>query len=123
MMSQAQGSAIYFAAAMFAIGVTYFWPTMIGCVAEYTPKTGALGMSLIGGAGMFAMSLWNPVIGNWIDSAKTQAQTQNITPEQVEVVAGQAVLQNLLLFPVVLIVVFIGLHLFIRKNKSVEQYV
>lgn len=123
MMSQAQGSTIYFAAALFAIGVTYFWPTMIGCVAEYTPKTGALGMSLIGGAGMFAMSLWNPVIGNWIDSAKTQAQTQNITPEEIEVVAGQTVLQNLFLFPVVLIVVFIGLHLFITKNKSVEKYV
>lgn len=123
LMSQAQGSAIYFAAALFAIGVTYFWPTMIGCVAEYTPKTGALGMSLIGGAGMFAMSLWNPVIGNWIDKAKTQAQTQNITPEQVEVVAGQAVLQQLLLFPIVLIVVFIGLHLFITKNKRVEKYV
>jgi MFS family permease len=33
LMSQAQGDAIYFAAAMFALGVTYFWPTMIGCVA------------------------------------------------------------------------------------------
>ena len=28
-------------AAVFAIGVCYFWPTMIGSAAEYTPKTGA----------------------------------------------------------------------------------
>lgn len=123
LMSQAQGNAIYFAAALFAIGVTYFWPTMIGCVAEYTPKTGALGMSLIGGAGMFAMSLWNPVIGYWIDDAKQQAQATNVSIEQIEVIAGQTVLQNLLIFPIVLIVVFIGLHLFITKNKSVEKYV
>ncbi|TMO09866.1 MFS transporter [Pseudoalteromonas sp. S558] len=121
LMSQAQGNAIYFAAAMFALGVTYFWPTMIGCVAEYAPKTGALGMSLMGGAGMFAVSMWNPVIGHWIDTARLNAQTNNISVEQVEIVAGQAVLQNLLIFPIVLIVVFIGLHLFITKNKSVEK--
>ncbi|MDQ9090028.1 MFS transporter [Pseudoalteromonas haloplanktis] len=123
LMSQAQGNAIYFAAALFAIGVTYFWPTMIGCVAEYTPKTGALGMSLIGGAGMFAMSLWNPVIGYWIDNAKQQAQQTQLSTEQIEIVAGQAVLQNLLLFPIVLVVVFIGFHLFITKQKNVEKHV
>ncbi len=123
LMSQAQGNAIYFAAALFAIGVTYFWPTMIGCVAEYTPKTGALGMSLIGGAGMFAMSLWNPVIGYWIDDAKQQAQASNISIEQIEIVAGQAVLENLLIFPILLIVVFIGFHLFITKQKNVEKCV
>ena len=123
LMSQAQGNAIYFAAALFAIGVTYFWPTMIGCVAEYTPKTGALGMSLIGGAGMFAMSLWNPVIGYWIDDAKQQAQASNISIEQIEILAGQAVLENLLIFPIVLIVVFFGFHLFITKQKNVEKCV
>ncbi|TGE84885.1 MFS transporter [Pseudoalteromonas sp. KS88] len=123
LMSQAQGSAIYFAAALFAIGVTYFWPTMIGCVAEYTPKTGALGMSLIGGAGMFAMSLWNPVIGYWIDDAKQHAQASNISVEQIEIVAGQAVLENLLIFPIVLIVVFFGFHLFITKQKNVKKCV
>ena len=123
LMSQAQGNTIYLAAALFAVGVTYFWPTMIGCVAEYAPKTGALGMSLIGGAGMFAMSIWNPVIGHWIYNARTQAQTTSVSVEQVEVLAGQAVLQNLLVFPIVLIIVFIGLHLFITKNKNVEKYV
>ncbi|NMM39725.1 MFS transporter [Pseudoalteromonas arctica] len=123
LMSQAQGNIIYLAAALFAVGVTYFWPTMIGCVAEYAPKTGALGMSLIGGAGMFAMSIWNPVIGHWIDNARTQAQTKSISVEQVEVLAGQAVLQNLLVFPIVLIIIFIGLHLFITKSKNVKKYV
>jgi predicted MFS family arabinose efflux permease len=45
-MSIAEGSMIYFGAVLFAFGVCYFWPTMIGFVSEYLPKTGALGMSL-----------------------------------------------------------------------------
>ena len=69
------------------------------------------------------MSLWNPVIGYWIDSAKQQAQQTHVSAEQIEVVAGQAVLQNLLIFPIVLIVVFIGLNIFITKHKNVEKYV
>ena len=40
---------------------------MIGFVSEYLPKTGALGMSLVGGMGMFATGIWQPVIGSWID--------------------------------------------------------
>lgn len=117
-MSQAQGNMIYASAIIFALGCTYFWPTMIGCVAEYTPKTGALGMSLIGGAGMFAVSMWNPVIGTWLDTAKSQFQHQNLSVEQIEVLAGQALLTNLLVFPMVLIVAFIGLYFFINKQSQ-----
>ncbi|WP_206483041.1 MFS transporter [Thalassotalea sp. G2M2-11] len=121
LMSQAQGYFVYIAAILFALGVTYFWPTMLGCVAEYTPKTGALGMSIIGGAGMFAVSMWNPVIGHWIDDARAQAQVANLSPTETDFVAGQAVLQNLFIFPCVLIVAFIGLYLFINKSKK-QQY-
>lgn len=67
-MSVANGTMIYVAAALFALGVCYFWPTMIGFISEYTSKTGALGMSLVGGAGMFATSIWNPIIGSRLDS-------------------------------------------------------
>ncbi|MEX0272966.1 MAG: sugar MFS transporter, partial [Flavobacteriaceae bacterium] len=52
-MSIAEGGMIYIAAVFFALGVCYFWPTMIGFTSEYISKTGALGMSLMGGAGMF----------------------------------------------------------------------
>jgi len=65
-MSVAEGSMIYASAILFAFGVCYFWPTTIGFVAEYLPKTGALGMSLVGGAGMFATGIWQPVIGSWL---------------------------------------------------------
>ncbi len=118
MMTQVSGSMIYVAAIIFAVGVCYFWPTMLGCVSEYTPKTGALGLSMIGGAGMFAVSMWNPVIGSWIDEATAKAEAQNLDATQVEIAAGQAVLENLLVFPVVLIVAFVALYLAIRKISA-----
>jgi MFS family permease len=117
LMAQLQGSAVYFAAVVFAAGVTYFWPTMIGCSAEYTPKTGALGMSLLGGAGMFSVSLWNPVIGGWIDSAKAEAAATGLSGNELALATGQAALSNLILFPIVLIVAFSGLFFYMRKQS------
>ncbi|RYY73541.1 MAG: MFS transporter [Gammaproteobacteria bacterium] len=115
LLSGASGTMVYISAMVFALGVTYFWPTMIGFISEYQPKTGALGMSLLGGAGMFSMSMWNPVIGGWIDDAKADAIAKGIPPESVELAAGQATLQNLALFPAVLIVIFAGLFIFRKK--------
>lgn len=116
LLSQASGSMVYVAAIIFAVGVTYFWPTMLGCVSEYTPQTGALGLSIIGGAGMFAVSMWNPVIGSWIDNTAAQAQGQNLTAEQIQVLSGQAVLENLLVFPLILVAAFIVLYVVIKKR-------
>ncbi|KYP16084.1 MFS transporter, partial [Flavihumibacter sp. CACIAM 22H1] len=58
MMSTVTGSSLYIAALIFGIGVCYFWPTMLGFVAENIPKSGALGLNLMGGAGMFAVSIY-----------------------------------------------------------------
>lgn len=118
LMTHVEGNMVYVAAIVFALGVTYFWPTMIGCVAEYQPKTGALGMSLMGGAGMFAVSMWNPVIGGWVDSAKAEAVSNNLLGADLAVASSQAVLSNLIVFPAVLIVIFSGLYLYIEKHKK-----
>lgn len=118
LMSVVSGPMVYVAAVCFAFGVTYFWPTMLGCVSEYTPKTGAMGLSLIGGAGMFAVSMWNPVIGSWIDNATAEAQTLNLSETAVQIAAGQAVLENLLVFPIILVVAFIGFYAFLSRAKK-----
>lgn len=118
MMSHAQGNMIYVAAILFALGCTYFWPTMVGYVAVYTPKTGALGMSLIGGAGMFAAGFWNPVIGGWFDTARNQAGELNLSAEQVDIIAGQEILMKLFVFPVILIIAFAGLYWVMRKVNA-----
>ena len=106
MMSMASGGMVYVSAVLFAVGVCYFWPTMIGFVSEYIPNTGALGMSLIGGAGMFATSIWQPVIGSWLDNAKATALESGATLEQAELAAGQLTLSNIAIFPMVLVVLF-----------------
>ncbi|MBD5778098.1 MFS transporter [Pelagicoccus sp. NFK12] len=106
LLSTATGSVIYLATAVFALGVCYYWPTMIGFIGEYQPKTGALGMSLMGGAGMFSVSVWNPIIGSWIDTARAEATAAGIPAEEIELAAGQATLGNMMLFPGILIVAF-----------------
>jgi len=118
MLSQFTGPMVYVSAMVFAIGVTYFWPTMIGFTGENMPKTGALGMSLIGGAGMFGVSVWNPIIGGWLDNAKDNAMVSGMSAADAEVVSGQAVLFNMTLFPVILILFFLGLYFYMRKNRS-----
>ncbi len=114
-MSIADGTALYGAAILFAFGVCYFWPTMIGFVAEYIPKTGALGMSLVGGMGMFATGIWNPIIGSWIDTNTKNALESGLSQDLAEVVAGKATLANMTYFPLILIV-FFGI-LFINRRK------
>ena len=114
-MSIADGTALYGAAILFAFGVCYFWPTMIGFVAEYIPKTGALGMSLVGGMGMFATGIWNPIIGSWIDTNTKNALESGLSQDLAEVVAGKATLANMTYFPLILIL-FFGI-LFINRKK------
>jgi len=116
-MSIATGNMVYVSALLFALGVTYFWPTMIGFVAENIPQSGALGMSMLGGAGMFAVSMWNPVIGGWIDQARQDALSANASTEIAELAAGQATLANLSVFPLVLIFAFSALVIFMRKQR------
>jgi MFS family permease len=106
LLSRATGGMVYLATIVFALGVCYFWPCMIGFIAEYRPNTGALGMSLMGGAGMFAVSIWNPIIGHWIDQHRAAAEQSGLSGSAVELAAGQATLSNMTTFPIVLIVAF-----------------
>lgn len=115
LLSIATGGLTYLAAAVFAVGITYFWPTMVGFIAEYKPNTGALGMSIIGGVGMVGFSLWLPVIGGWIDAARAEAEAGGLTGDTVELAAGQGALGNILYFPLALIVTF-GILFALRKR-------
>jgi MFS transporter, putative metabolite:H+ symporter len=117
LMSQATGAMVYVAAVMFAIGVCYFWPTMLGFVAEYTPRTGAFGLSIMGGMGMFATSIFQPIIGGWIDTEQSKATAQGLTGDAAELAAGQATLLNMAFFPGILVVAF-GVLYFIMRNRK-----
>ena len=115
MMSVATGGMVYVGAILFAIGVMYFWPTMIGFVAEYIPKSGALGMSIIGGIGMFSTAIWQPIIGSWLDTAREEKIASGMSIADAELASGQATLGNMMYFPLVLVLLF-GLLFMMRKK-------
>jgi len=119
LMSQATGGMVYVAAILFAIGVAYFWPNMISFIAVYLPKTGALGMSLIGGVGMVGVSIFQPIIGGWLDAEKAEASAKGLTGDALELAAGQATLDNIAVIPAVLVIAFAVLF-FVMKKKNVE---
>ena len=54
LMSQTSGPMLFASATVFAFGVCFFWPTMLGYTNERFPKTGALGLAIMGGAGMLS---------------------------------------------------------------------
>ncbi len=88
-------------AAVFAVGVCYFWPTMIGVASEYVPKSGALGMSILGGAGFVATSMVLPIMGKSIETA-----------------GAQTTLRNLAVLPVILVFAFIALYIIVKNRKE-----
>lgn len=112
------GGMAYVAAVVFAIGVCYFWPNMIGFTAEKMPSTGAIGMSIVGAFGMFSTSIWQPIIGGWIDASRAEGTAAGLTGDALELAAGQATLQKMVAFPAILIVLFTILILWMRKRKQ-----
>jgi len=115
MMSTMDGSMLYVAAVFYALGICYFWPNMLGFVGETMPQTGALGLSILGGIGMFSSSMFQPIIGGWIDKNKTVALSNGLVGDAADLAAGQATLSNMLIFPAILIVAFIGLYFLGKK--------
>lgn len=52
------------AVTVYGIGKTFYWPTMLGVVSERFPRSGALGLGMVGGVGMISAGfLGGPVIG------------------------------------------------------------
>lgn len=120
MFSVVTGPFAYVATVIFALGVCYFWPVMVGAVAQRAPLSGALGLSIIGGIGMFSTAIFQPFIGSWIDSARLANTALGLTGSQLELAAGQDTLTKLLIFPSILIVLFIIFFFWQRNAKTVE---
>ncbi|WP_293789560.1 sugar MFS transporter [uncultured Pedobacter sp.] len=139
MLSTFTGSSVFFAAIVFGIGVCYFWPTMIGFVAENVPKSGALGLNLMGGAGMFAVSVYTMFMGSFYDSlivkhlpAGASFDAYLKAPENSEYalalanaknLAGPEILRATLIIPIILIVAFGGLVIYLRSRKKTSAVV
>ncbi|MHB1179249.1 MAG: MFS transporter [Daejeonella sp.] len=119
MFSVVTGPLAYVATVIFALGVCYFWPVMVGAVAQRAPLSGALGMSIIGGIGMFSTAIFQPIIGSWIDSSRLANMAKGLTGTQLELAAGQDTLSKMLIFPSILIVLFIIFFFWQKQTKTV----
>jgi MFS family permease len=122
-MSHASGNMLFAAATIFAFGVCFFWPTMVGYVAENYPKTGALGMAVIGGAGMLSVSFVLPIIGKWYDqgiAARTPEGAASAADAlaAIQSAAGLEALGRVAVLPLVLTVVFGALFLLRRRQPA-----
>jgi MFS family permease len=121
MFSTVTGPIAYLAAFIFGIGICYFWPVMIGATAQRVPLSGAIGMSVIGGVGMFANSIFNPITGRWIDSAREANVASGLQGDALELAIGQDTLEKMLLFPFNPYRSFYHIFTFGRKTANQQQ--
>ena len=121
MFSTVTGPMAYVAAVIYALGICYFWPVMVGAVAQRVPLSSALGMSIIGAVGMFSSSIFQPIIGSWIDSSRSEYVAQGLSGDALELAAGQSTLQNMIAFPAILIVLFTIFFFWQRNPKKTAK--
>jgi MFS family permease len=108
LMSISSGIVLFAAATVFAIGVAYFWPNMLGVVAEKVPTSGALGLALIGGFGFLGGSIAQPAVGHIYELQLSKLGN--------ELDAGAMTLKYVIILTVILSLAF--LYLFIKYRKK-----
>jgi MFS family permease len=137
MLGHSSGTMLFVGALVFGMGVCYFWPTMIGFVAENLPKTGAVGLNLMGGAGMFAVSIYMMFMGGFYDrklisklpeGADLKAYSDAPAGSEManalaaaKTAAGPEIINATLLIPIILTAAFAGLYFYMRGRKAPEM--
>lgn len=138
MLGHYTGGMLFVGAIVFGMGVCYFWPTMLGFVAENLPKTGAVGLNLMGGAGMFAVSIYMIFMGGYYDRlladklpAGANLSTYLNAPggsseatalNEAKKAAGPEIINTTLIIPIILIIAFTILLFYMRgRNKRISQ--
>lgn len=134
LLGHTTGNMLFVGAIVFGMGVCYFWPTMLGFVSENLPKTGAIGMNFMGGAGMFAVSVYMMFMGGYYDrliSGKLPAgadmkQYADAAPgtefanvlNEAKKAAGPEIINATLIIPVILAVAFAGLFFYMKGRQK-----
>lgn len=113
LMSISSGIVLFASATVFAIGVAYFWPNMLGVVAEKVPASGALGLALMGGFGFLGGAIAQPAVGRIYDMQLLRYGN--------ELDAGAMTLKYVIVLTVVLTVAFLYLFLKYRKIDATTK--
>lgn len=134
LLGHSTGNSIFIGALVFGLGVCYFWPTMLGFVSENLPKTGAVGINLMGGAGMFAVSVYMMFMGRFYDekllsklpagadlaayNAAEATADMKAALNAAKTAAGPEIINATLVIPVVLTVAFVGLYFYMKGRQK-----
>ncbi len=113
LMSISSGIVLFASATVFAIGVAYFWPNMLGVVAEKVPASGALGLALMGGFGFLGGAIAQPAVGRIYDMQLLRYGN--------ELDAGAMTLKYVIVLTVILTVAFLYLFLKYRKIDAIAK--
>lgn len=129
------GVMVFAAAAIFALGVAFFWPSMLGFVSENIPQSGALGLAIMGGIGFLGGAIAQPVLGAIFDARTLVAlpagqsleglksalpgSPEALVLEQAQLTAGANTLLYVAIVPAVLILAFA--YLYISKRKQLAK--
>ena len=132
LMGYTSGAMVFASAGIFALGVAFFWPSMLGFVSENIPQSGALGLAIMGGIGFLGGAIAQPVLGAIFDAQTIAAIPAGQTVEALKAAAagsqeaatwaaaqltgGEHTLRYVAFVPAVLIVSFIFLHIWKRKH-------
>jgi len=132
LMGYTSGAMVFASAGIFALGVAFFWPSMLGFVSENVPQSGALGLGIMGGIGFLGGAIAQPVLGAIFDAQTAAAIPAGQTVEALKSAAagtkeaaiwasaqltgGEHTLRFVAFVPSVLIITFIFLHLWKRKH-------
>jgi MFS family permease len=100
LLAISSGKYVFVSAAVFAIGITYFWPTTLAFISENIPESGAFGLSLMGGLGNLSVAIVLPLMGRYMDSS-----------------VGVEVISRMSILPAVLFLCYLILQ-FYQKNKA-----
>lgn len=134
LLGHSTGNMLFVGAIVFGMGVCYFWPTMIGFVAENLPETGAVGLNFMGGAGMFAVSVYMFFMGGYYDKLVAQQlpsgadlAAYNAAPagsdmanalNNAKSLAGPHIINATSIIPVILIIAFAILFVYMRSRNT-----
>jgi MFS family permease len=88
--SSAAGILVLVAFTIYAVGQTYYWPCILGFVAERFPKGGALTLNTVSAMGLLSLGMiGNPILGVAQDKS-IYKQAQENTPELAEATTAKS---------------------------------
>mgnify|MGYP001441258521 CR=1 FL=1 len=102
LLAVSSGNLVFASAAVFAIGITFFWPTTLAFISEAIPESGALGLSLMGGLGNLSAAIILPLMGWYLDNSE-----------------GVDVIQRMSILPALLICCYL-LLLLSQKSRPIQ---